>query len=88
MGADTTAPATVGALSGLSALVVDDDMESLERVIDVLQGAGAVAVGVRTANAAIGFATVASFDAIVVDLTMEGGAWFLPAASRVADAVE
>ena len=77
MGDEIAAPATVGALSGLSVIVVDDHMESLERVIDVLQGAGAVAVGVRTANAAIGFATVARFDAVVVDLTAENGVWFV-----------
>ena len=43
----------------------------------MLQGAGAVAVGVDTANAAIGFAMIARFGAIVVDLTTEDGGWFL-----------
>jgi CheY-like chemotaxis protein len=77
MGSHATTATTIGALSGLSVLVVDDHKESLEGVVDVLQGAGAIAVGVRTANAAIGFATVARFDAVVVDLTTEDGAWFL-----------
>jgi CheY-like chemotaxis protein len=77
MGSHPATATTIGALSGLSILVVDDHMESLERVVEILQGAGAIAVGVRTANAAIGFATVARFDAVVVDLTTEDGAWFL-----------
>jgi len=77
MGSHAAAATTVGALSGLGVLVVDDHMESLERIVDVLQNAGAVAVGVSTANAAIGFATVARFDAIVVDLTMDDGTRFL-----------
>jgi CheY-like chemotaxis protein len=69
--------AAVGALSGLSVLVVDADMESLERELDVVQGAGAIAVGVRTATAAIALAMAARFDALVVDLSAEDGTWLL-----------
>ena len=78
MGLHAATATTIGALSGLSVLVIDDHMDSLERIADVLQGAGAVAVGVRTANAA-SFATVARFDAIAVDLTE--GAWTKACAS-------
>jgi hypothetical protein len=42
MGSHAAAATTVGTLSALSVLVVDDQMESLERIVDVLQGAGAV----------------------------------------------
>ena len=77
MGGEISAPATVGALGGLSVLVVDEHMESLERIVEMLQGARAIAIGVRTVNAAIGFAMAARFDAVVVDLTAENGVWFV-----------
>jgi CheY-like chemotaxis protein len=72
-----TSAATVGPLSGLSILVVDDHSDSLKRIGEILQAAGAIAIGVRTANVAIGFAMLARFDAVIVDLTMEDGARFL-----------
>jgi CheY-like chemotaxis protein len=72
-----SSPNGVGPLSGLTVLLVDDRVESRVRVIEMLRGAGALVVGIRTPDAAFHYATASRFDAVIVDLPTEEGSRLL-----------
>ena len=66
-------------LDGMTVLVVDDHYDSVEMIVEYLRSFGAIGIGVRSAKAAMGYATTARFDVVLVDLHMpdEDGRWFL-----------
>jgi CheY-like chemotaxis protein len=73
------AMATLGDLTGLAVLVVDDHYDTVEVLVEYLRSLGATVIGLRSAKAAIGCAMTARFDAVLVDLRMPGedGRWLL-----------
>jgi DNA-binding response OmpR family regulator len=68
-----------GPLDGLTVLVVDDHYDTVEMLVEYLRSVGSMVMGVRTAKAAIGYASTTRFDAVLVDLRMphEDGWWLL-----------
>lgn len=66
-------------LDGLTILVVDDHYDTVEMLVEYLRSVGATVLGVRTAKAALGYATTQRFDVVLVDLRMprENGEWLL-----------
>jgi len=72
-------PNGVGPLSGLSVMLVDDDIDSRGRVLEILRTAGAFVIGIRTPDAACHYATASRFDALIVDLPTEEGSQLLHA---------
>ena len=59
-------------LSGLSVLVVHADPYELDSLLAALEAAGAIVVGVRTVDSAIGYAAATRFDTILVDVDLAG----------------
>jgi DNA-binding response OmpR family regulator len=66
-------------LAGLTVLVVDDHYDTVEMLVEYLRHVGAIVIGLRTAKAAMAYATTARFDAVLADLRMpdEDGRWLL-----------
>lgn len=59
-------------LQGLTVLVIDDHYDTVEMLVKYLRLEGAIALGVRSAPAALTHAAGTRFDAVLVDLRMPG----------------